>query len=39
MPAQPADATDRHMEDFFKQVTDIKVCLDRVCGSGSPGAS
>ena len=25
-PAQPVDATDRHMEDFFKQVTEIKVC-------------
>ncbi|KAL3134903.1 hypothetical protein ABBQ32_007869 [Trebouxia sp. C0010 RCD-2024] len=27
VPAQPVDATDRHMEEFFKQVTDIKAQL------------
>lgn len=26
---QPADATDKHMEEFFKEVTGIKVYLDR----------
>ena len=26
-PVQQADATDRHMEDFFKEVTAIKVCF------------
>ena len=31
MPAQPVDATDRHMEDFFKQVTEIKVYGIHMC--------
>ena len=26
-PVQQADATDKHMEEFFKEVTAIKVCL------------
>ncbi len=26
-PVQQTDATDKHMEEFFKEVTAIKVCL------------